>query len=722
MRRITMITVVCLALTMVSGTAYAADSFEASKEAALQAIEEANLPDAAAFAEEGNTICIPDQDIVTWPQYSFTGPTIPAEVDATMHPFTQYPIGHPAIESEYGSVEATGVFALLDEMVSLAPEDYDLAADEDFANFLAFADLYTPAAVAGTPVVTKRYNVVSTVQCEDPDPAFVSSQPYHVYKAAVEVGEGPCVLRVLDSIPISSPFALGSVTYDSLEAYVYDLGLNSEGVVVSYQRVPTDNVQSYSAVEDGKIRIGYYLDEVFPIAEGAKLYSIKNTTEGEGWFVTVIDSEITEASFDDLTQEDWNDSILAVFNDNGEIEEAYLTAVEGQGEPPADLEAIQKYTFEYGVEPDDPVYGYDGVENPFAVNYALYDPTTQEGADQEALYPLFVFFHGIGGGHNKNALPTNETRFGVRYVSEEYQSEFETATEGVHGAYIMLPRSNETASHDLGSQGWLTGYRAETNPRYALGDEAYKGKTTQAPAVVADIRRLIDEKHIDPNRVYVAGFSAGGYMTWNTLFEGGDIFAAASPQGAAFFPEGGQLEDDYSEFDLGLKDKLLKVKDIPIWMIHSRNDDTCVWDMAAGDPAKDEANYINGFAYLPQMVRSFSDGVSEIQGSPLTRVTIHNYLHTGEGELPGSQHSAQMVVANNKYTGVTVDGTELTWFDVAYAEKPEDYDEANPSEEAQGSLYAYGINLEYSTPESWNGTFISWLNACGDARTEANAQ
>lgn len=709
-----------LSISLLASPAFAEEnaSFDAAKEAALSAIAEASLPDAAAFAEEGGKVCLPDQEIITWPQYSFTDPVVPAEKDPSMHPFTEYALGHPAIESELGSVEATGVFALIDEMLSQAPEGYVLEEDEDFANFLAFSELYTPAAIAGTPVAVKRFNVVSSVLCEDPDPDFVSSQPYHVYKAAVEIGVGPCVLRILDCIPTSSPFALGSVTYDSLEASVYDLGLNNEGIVVSYTRVPTDDVQGYSAVTDGKIRIGFFPDEVFPIAEGAKLYSIHNTTEGEGWFVTVVDSEVAEASFDDLTEDDWNDSLRAIFNEEGEIIEGYLTEVEGRGEAPAELAAIEKYTYEYGVEPDDPDFGYDGVENPFAVDYALYDPTLEEGADAEALYPLLVFFHGIGGGHNKNGLVTNEAQFGVNYVSPEYQAEFKTSKEGVNGAFIMLPRCNEMASHDQSSQGWLTGYRDKTNPRYALGDEAYKGKTTQVDAVLADIKKLMAEKPIDPNRVYVAGFSAGGYMTWNTLFGGGDLFAAASPQGAAFFPEGGQLEEDYSEFELGLKDKLLKVKDIPIWMIHSRNDDTCRWEFAAGDPAKREEDYINGYAYLPQMVRSFADGTSEIQGSPLTRVTIHNYLHTGTGEIAG-QHSAQLVVANNIYSGVTVDGVDLTYFDVPYAEKPEDYDEANPSEEAQNSLYAYGINLEYSTPEPWDGSFISWLNACGDAKESA---
>lgn len=160
-------------------------------------------------------------------------------------------------------------------------------------------------------------------------------------------------------------------------------------------------------------------------------------------------------------------------------------------------------------------------------------------------------------------------------------------------------------------------------------------------------------------------------------------------------------------------------------MIHARNDGTCVWVIAAGDPAKRESDHINSWAYLPQMVRSFADGVTAdggtgITGNPLTRVTIHNYLHTADG-APAGQHSNQLTVGNNVYNDLTVDGTKLTYFDEVYADKPDGYNEANPSEEDQAGLYAYGINLEYSTAESWGGTFISWLNACGAAKAAANS-
>lgn len=706
---------------------YIGADFDTLRLTAREKIISAALPNAAEFAAAGKSICIPGQEIIERQQYEnpiFGQVGKDAVVDENMIPYTEFDIGLPAIP---GRAEATGIFALIEKMLAAAPVGYDIKEDEVFANFLAFAELYAPAAMAARVVETKTVYVVSTGADDiltaenDPDPSFRSSQPYRVYTRVIEVGGGELdALRVLDCIPSSSPFSLGPATYESFNALVYNVGINYEGVVVEYDRVPTDSVASYSAVENGRMRIGYYTSEVFNIARDARVYMVSTETVGSGWFATTVVTGVEEGSFEAL-REDWNDSIRAVFNDEGEIEEAYIFVQDGEGAPPANIADIQKFTFEYGVQPDDPTYGFDGVENPYAVNYALYNPTEDadntSASDPDALYPLFVFFHGIGGGANKNGLPTNDAGIGLRYIQPDYQAQFETSTEGVHGAYVMLPRANETSSHDLSTQGWLHGYRDKTNPRYAMGDESYKGRPTQVAAVISDIKYLIDHENIDPNRIYIAGFSAGGYMTWQTLVQGGELFAAASPQGAAFFPEGSQLSTDYSEFELGFADKLLAVKDVPIWMIHARNDGTCAWSICPGDPVKDPANTFNGQNTLWGMVRSLSDGVSPIQGSPLTRVTIHNYLKTGAG-VDAGQHSPMLMYYNNRYDDglTTADGTAVTIFDTVYGVRPDGYNEANPSAEDKASTWAYGKNPDYSTATDWTGTFIDWLNACGDAK------
>jgi predicted esterase len=711
-----------------SGGGSSVNAFDSARSAALKAIEDAKLPDAAAFAAAGKTVVIPGQEIVSPPEYEnpiFGQQGKDAVIDPNKIPYTEWPtVGTPTITSEYGNKASAGIFALIDDMLARAPAGYDIDGDAQFSNFLAFAELYKPAAAAGTPVDVKRVYVASNTgddmldQNSDPDNDYESSQPYRIYTKAIEVGVGPIeALRVLSSIPASSPFSLGPRTYESIGALVYDMGVNGEGVVVSYDRVPTDLATSYGTAADGALRVGLFATEVFDIAPGAKAYYVVPGSAGFPPFVPAtpgsVDPNPIEVSA--LTA-DWNDRIRVALNDKNEIVEAYVTKDDENtpGSAPANYDTIEKLEFVYGVSADDSAYGYDGKENPFPVDYILYDPlkdASNAGANSDAAkYPLFIFFHGIGGGANKETPLGGDGGVGLRYTQSDYQALFETDTQGVSGAYVMMPRANEHASHDLSTQGWLHGYREDTN-------SAHGGEPTQVAAVIADIKQLVAARNVDPDRIYVTGFSAGGYMAWHTLFEGKDLFAAASPQGAAFFPEGSQLRTDYAENDLGLQDKLLAVKDIPIWLIHARNDGTCAWDITIGDKYKSTPSAINGTEALWDTVRSLSDGFSDMQGNALTRVTVHNDLKAGTGASmgPGGQHSPQLMMFNNTYTGVTFGETTLDYYDKVYG-MAGGYNEASPTADDRASLYSYGINPNYSTTTPYGGTFIDWLNECGRAK------
>jgi|GEM_PF-4881323 len=694
------------------GSSTPSSAFTAAKAVVLAAIADADI-DLSELV--GKTIVLPGQEILVQAQFPFFQEPIPAVLDPDAIVFTQWSadVGVPAITSAYGNAAASGIYELIETMLSHAAAGYDMATDPDFADFTAFEALYLDTAIAGTVVSTKTIFVASVAAASyrdsSGDTGFTSSQPYRIYDLSIEVGEGPLdALRVLDCIPTSSPFSLGPITYESIGSFVYEMGFNNEGIVIEYNRIPTDSVASYGDAAGGEIRIGHYANDIFEIAPGAAAYTYTSSAIN----ATPIDANT-------LT-EDWNDSIRVVLNDERQIIEAYISEAFGTGSAPANYSQIEKFEFIYGVKPDDPNFGYNGEENPYPVNFALYDPildaANTSANDPDALYPLFIFLHGIGGGGNKNGLVNNDSGIGLRYIQADYQAEFETNTTGVNGAYVMLPRANETSSHVLGTQGWLHGFREDTNPLYAAGDASYKGRATHVAALIADIQWLVENRNIDPDRIYLTGFSAGGYMAWQTLLEGGDLFAAASPQGAAFFPEGGQFAADYSENELGLRDRILAVKDVPIWLIHARNDGTCAWDITIGDGYEDASSAINGEMSLWGSVRSLSDGSSAIQGSSLTRVTIHNYLKTGSGADAG-QHSPMLMYYNNVYDGgLSVEGTTLTFFDVIYDSMPVGYNEASPTTADRATLYAHGINPSYSTPTSWGDTFISWLNTCGDAK------
>lgn len=696
------------------------DSFDTAKRMAQNTIAYAKLPDSVEFTDSGRTIVIPGQEVTKYPtpDDKKVNPTI--ERDPNMVPYTNWPaVGIPAITSKYGNTAATGIYDIIDTMLDKASEDYDISKDSDFEKFLSFAEIYEPSAIAGTPVAAKTVYMVAVTgesntplaQEDDPDAAFASAYPenapeYRVYTKAVEVGAGQINLRALSSIPLPAKYTRGIITPEHIDAYVYEFGINKDGIAVSFERDSAEAVQAYSATGNGKIRISYFDDEVFDIAPGAKLYDV---TTGENATIELV------GNLADLNETDWGRSIRAVFNENGAVVEAYRSGTADSAEPTsAAYLTAQKFDYIDGVRYDDPEFGYDGVENPYPVDFALYNPiidAENTGAnDSNALYPLFIFLHGFGSD-SKNGI-ANVNSIGENYTAAEYQNEFETGTDGVTGAYIMMPRANGRYSHDLSAQGWIHGYRGDNNPRYAAGDEEYKGKATQPAALISNILWLIENENIDPDRIYITGQSAGGYMTWATLFESArlgyaDLFAAAIPNAAVISPEGknAEITGDYPENELGLREKILSVKDVPIWLRHGRVDTTCAWDYTIGAQYTKPEYAINGYMTMWEIVRSLSDGVSEVQGNPLTRVSIGNNLG----------HSSPYLATNNKYTVLPealAEGENTTvYYSEIIGSEPEGYDELSPSEDA----YAYGASEKYSSG-SYADTIIGWLNMCGNAK------
>lgn len=68
---------------------------------------------------------------------------------------------------------------------------------------------------------------------------------------------------------------------------------------------------------------------------------------------------------------------------------------------------------------------------------------------------------------------------------------------------------------------------------------------------------LLEDRRLDPRRVYLCGFSMGGFGTWNLAAHAPERFAAVVPVA------GGASQE--------LADQL---KDVPIWAVHSADDET----------------------------------------------------------------------------------------------------------------------------------------------------
>ncbi|OON90870.1 MAG: hypothetical protein ATN32_03045, partial [Candidatus Epulonipiscium fishelsonii] len=130
-------------------------------------------------------------------------------------------------------------------------------------------------------------------------------------------------------------------------------------------------------------------------------------------------------------------------------------------------------------------------------NYQHYIP---KNADDGNKHPLVIWFHGNGEGgyediqNNTSQLKANRGAMG--FVTDEAQDIF-------GGAYVIAPQVPDT---------W-----------YYSHDKGY----------LETMKNLIDkycqENNVDPNRIYIYGASAGGYMTTKMAIEYPDMFAAVVP-------------------------------------------------------------------------------------------------------------------------------------------------------------------------------------------------
>jgi len=525
---------------------------------------------------------------------------------------------------------------------------------------------------------------------------------------------------------VGSPFA-------PVATGVYEFGFNENDVAVAFVKSVFDPYLGYGTpdMDTKTIRIGEFgnaagdIHNTYKFDENTKVFFVEGALES---------LTLTMGRIEDLVNDE-NDIIRIFYNyvsmTDRTLTEVYIEAVEGVGE--RSEETANRYWSD-GVEWNDPVYGYDGVENPWAPQFLMYDPIIHGGNTEEAKYPLFVYVHGFTESYSGKDEFT-KLNDGMVYTQPSYQEQFETDTAGVNGAFVMSPYSTPEKT-STGELSWQTGYREDSNPRYKLGNEEYKGKHASAAAIVSNILWVLDTyPNIDRNKVYIAGFSIGGYTTWATLFEAArlghsDLFAAALPQEAAFFPSGGQLDTDYGEFEAGLEDKLLSVKDTAIWVSSSLRDWAATWVNTTGDYFRMNDNLGRGIdidaelypegAAAPIPMEKIGGATTlweamanlkDVGGNPLTRVSIHTSF----------SHQNDIIIDNNTYpTGTEQrEGVTPTTYTRIYGEQPDGYDERGG--EADLSIaYTFGASAVYSTG-SYDDTVIDWFNACGYAKSIINS-
>ncbi|MBX2814733.1 MAG: prolyl oligopeptidase family serine peptidase [Saprospiraceae bacterium] len=171
------------------------------------------------------------------------------------------------------------------------------------------------------------------------------------------------------------------------------------------------------------------------------------------------------------------------------------------------------------------------------LSYASFAP-----ANVEDKRPLIIWLHGGGEGGDDPSIALIANR-AANYAAPEIQAYFE-------GAHVLVPQSPTF---------WMDNGKGQ----YTRGevDDMYHH------VLMALIKEFVRENQsIDPNRIYIGGCSNGGYMTLKLLLEHPDYFAAAFPSALAYFAENLNPAD------------INRIKDIPIWFIHSKDDEVTAAD------------------------------------------------------------------------------------------------------------------------------------------------
>jgi dienelactone hydrolase len=98
------------------------------------------------------------------------------------------------------------------------------------------------------------------------------------------------------------------------------------------------------------------------------------------------------------------------------------------------------------------------------------------------------------------------------------------------------------------------GQNIQTEPTYIMAPKTTRGWTQKFPDIKRYIDSLIGLGKVDPQRIYMTGFSMGGAGTWQFMERYPGYLAAAIPMG------------------MGARADLESVRDIPVWAIRGEED------------------------------------------------------------------------------------------------------------------------------------------------------
>ena len=171
--------------------------------------------------------------------------------------------------------------------------------------------------------------------------------------------------------------------------------------------------------------------------------------------------------------------------------------------------------------------------NGVTLPYRLFKP---KNYDPKKTYPLYLALHGAGARATDNYRTLKQDVWSINTLCSE-------AIRDKHPCFIVVPQVPPMGSWvDLD---WNHG-------SYKLADVAPSDFMKLLVPLLEETRK---EFKIDDKRMYVGGYSMGGYGTWDVVARNPNLFAAAVPVCGS-----------------GAPDCAASIKHLPIWIFHGEKD------------------------------------------------------------------------------------------------------------------------------------------------------
>ncbi len=177
--------------------------------------------------------------------------------------------------------------------------------------------------------------------------------------------------------------------------------------------------------------------------------------------------------------------------------------------------------------------GEDCSQNGMACRYWV-----PEGYDSAQKYPLVIYLHGAGQRGNDNKGHVDDWADLLKAVlSPENRLKFP--------AFVMAPQCPATGEAQWVDWPWENG-------SYDINQVAESASLKETRSMLG----ALQAKHqVDPDRIYVIGFSMGGFGTWDMISRTPELFAAGAPT------DGG-----------GSPQAATKLQNMAVWSFHNADD------------------------------------------------------------------------------------------------------------------------------------------------------